>query len=61
MEEQQEMDARNERALKIDSIVDKWWHGKIKKVVKQYEALRKELKREEVNEGKEEELWKMRR
>jgi hypothetical protein len=61
MGEKQEMDARNERALKRVAIVEKWWRGKIKKAVKQFEVLRKELKLGEVNEGKEEELRKMRR
>jgi hypothetical protein len=33
MREQQEMDLRYERALKRAVIVEKWWHGKIKKLV----------------------------
>jgi hypothetical protein len=43
MGERKEMDARNERSLKRATIVEKWWRGKIKKVVKQSEVLRKEL------------------
>jgi hypothetical protein len=31
MVEQQEMALRDERALKIATIVEKWWHSKIKK------------------------------
>jgi hypothetical protein len=31
---QQEMDSRDERALKRATIVEKWWHGKIKKATK---------------------------
>jgi hypothetical protein len=61
MEEHQEMDARNERALKRATIVEKWWRGKIKRAVKQSEVLRKEMEPGEVNEGKEEELRKMKR
>jgi hypothetical protein len=31
MGEDQEMNARNERALRRATIVEKWWHGKVKK------------------------------
>jgi hypothetical protein len=34
MGEQKEMDSRDDRALKRVSIVENWWCGKIKKVVK---------------------------
>jgi uncharacterized protein (DUF58 family) len=61
MGERQEFDARKERALKRVVIVEKRQTGKIKKVVKQSKVLRKELRPGEVDEGKEEELMKMRR
>jgi hypothetical protein len=51
MGEKKEMESRDERALKIASIIEKWWHGKIKKVVKQSEKLQKEFKPGEVEEG----------
>jgi hypothetical protein len=41
MGEQQEMESRDEQALKRDAIVEKWWRGKIKKQVKQSEKFRK--------------------
>jgi hypothetical protein len=56
MGEQQEMDSRDERALKRATIVEKWWHGKIKKAVKQSEKLWKEVRPGEVEEGQMEEL-----
>jgi hypothetical protein len=39
---QKEMDSRDEQALKRAAIVEKWWRGKIKKVARQSEELRKE-------------------
>jgi hypothetical protein len=53
------MDSRDKRALKRAAIVEKWWHGKIKKGVKQSEKLWKEFRPREVEEGKMEELQKM--
>ena len=47
--------------MKIVAIVEKWWCSRINKKVKQSEVLRKELEPREVDEGKEEELRKMRR
>ena len=38
---QQEMDSRDEQALKRAAIVEKWWHDKINKATKQFEKLRK--------------------
>jgi hypothetical protein len=61
MGERQEFDARKERYLKRVVIVEKWQPDKIKKVVKQSKALRKELRLGEVDEVKEEDLMKMRR
>jgi hypothetical protein len=61
MGEKQEMDSRDERALKISTIVEKCWHDKINKAVKQSEKLWKEFKPGEVEEGEMEELGKMRR
>jgi hypothetical protein len=58
---QQEIDSRDERALKRYAIVEKWWHGKIKKAARQYEKLRKEIRSGEVEERHMEELRKMRR
>ena len=58
---QQEMDSRDEQALKRATIVEKWWHGKIKKVARQSEKLRKEGGSGEVEERQREELQKMRR
>jgi hypothetical protein len=45
---QLEMDSREERSLKRATIVEKWWHGKIKKEEKQSEKLWKEVKPGEV-------------
>jgi hypothetical protein len=42
--------------LKRSTIVEKWWRGKIKKVVKQSEKLWKEVRPGEVEEGQMEEL-----
>jgi len=61
MGERQEFDARKERYLKRVVIVEKWQPDKIKKVVKQSKALRKEIRLGEVDEVKEEDLMKMRR
>jgi hypothetical protein len=55
------MDSRDERALKRASIVEKWWHNKIKKATRQSENLRKEVRPGEVEERQMEELWKVRR
>jgi hypothetical protein len=52
---------RDERALNIDAIVEKWWSGKIKKVARHSEKLRKEVGSEELEERQMEELWNMRR
>jgi hypothetical protein len=52
----QEMDSRDERALKRVTIVEKWWCGKINKVVKQFKKLWKEVGPGEVEEGQMEEL-----
>jgi hypothetical protein len=38
---QQEIDSRDERALKRVAIVEKWWCCKIKKAARQSEKLRK--------------------
>jgi hypothetical protein len=43
---QKEMDSRDERALKRATIVEKWWHDKIKKVARQSKKLRKGGSRE---------------
>jgi hypothetical protein len=61
MKEQQEMDSRDERSLKRATIVEKWWCGKINKVVKQYEKLQKEVEPREIEEGQMEELRNIRR
>jgi hypothetical protein len=45
---QKEIDLRDERALKRDEIVVKWWHGMIKKAARQSENLRKEGRSREV-------------
>jgi hypothetical protein len=58
---QQEMDSRDERALKRATIVEKWWHGKIKKSTRQSEKLRKEGGSGEIEERQMEELQRMRR
>jgi hypothetical protein len=55
------MDSRDERSLKRDAIVEKWWCGKIKKATKQSEKLRKEGGSREVKERQREELQNMRR
>ena len=55
------MNSRDERALKRATIVEKWWHGKIKKETRQYEKLRNEVGPGEVEERQMEELRKMRR
>jgi hypothetical protein len=61
MGEDQEMNARNERALRRVTIVEKWWHGKVKKATEQSEVLRKEIRSSRTNEGRKEELRKVRR
>jgi hypothetical protein len=38
----EDMDSRDERALKRVSIVEKWWSNKIKKAARQSKKLRKE-------------------
>jgi hypothetical protein len=38
---QQEMGSRDKQALKRATIVEKWWHRKIKKETRQSEKLRK--------------------
>jgi hypothetical protein len=53
--------ARNERALRRATIVEKWWHGKVKKAAKQSEVLQKELRSRGTNKGRKEELRKVRR
>ena len=58
---QQEMDSRDEGALKRAAIVEKWWQDKIQKATIQSENLRKEGVLEEVEERKIEELQKMRK
>jgi hypothetical protein len=58
---QQETDSRDERALKRSSIVEKWWHDKIKKSETWFEKLRKEVGSGEVEERHMEELQNMRR
>jgi hypothetical protein len=35
------MDLRDDRALRRSTIVEKWWHDKIKKEERQSEKLRK--------------------
>jgi hypothetical protein len=55
------MDSRDERSLKRVAIVEKWWHGKIKKATRQSGKLRKEVESGEVEERYMEELQKMRR
>jgi hypothetical protein len=47
--------------LKRAAIVEKWWHNKIKKAVRQSEKLWKEVRPREVEERHMEELQKMRR
>jgi hypothetical protein len=47
--------------LKRATIVEKWWHDKIKKAARQSEKLRKEGGSGEVEERQREELQKMRR
>jgi hypothetical protein len=47
---QQEMELRDEKALKRVSIVEKWWSEKIKKEARQSEKLRKEVGPGEVEE-----------
>jgi hypothetical protein len=34
MGDRQEKNTRNERALRRATIVEKWWHGKVKKEAK---------------------------
>jgi hypothetical protein len=41
MGEDQEKSKRNEQALRRDTIVEKWWHGKVKKEVKKSKLLQK--------------------
>jgi hypothetical protein len=58
---QQEIDSKGELALKTAIIVEKWWHGKIKKAARQSEKLRKEVGLGKVEQRQMEELRKMRR
>jgi hypothetical protein len=58
---QQEMDSRDERALKRATIVEKWWCDKIKKAARQSEKLRREGGSGEIEERQMEELQRMRR
>jgi hypothetical protein len=58
---QQEMDSRDEQALKRATIVEKWWRGKIKKAARQSEKLRREGESGEIEERQMEELQRMRR
>jgi hypothetical protein len=59
--EQQEIESRDERALKRASIVEKWWHDKIKKATRQSKNLRKEEGLGEIEERHMEELYRMKR
>jgi hypothetical protein len=61
MGEDKELNARNEGALRRATIVEKWWRGKVKKEKKQSEVLQKELGSRGTDEGRSEELRKVRR
>jgi hypothetical protein len=60
MGEDQEKNERNEQALKRSTIVEKWWHKKIKKETKKSEVLQKEISSRGTNERKKEYLRKVR-
>jgi hypothetical protein len=47
--------------LRRATIVEKWWHGKVKKETKQSEVLQKEIRSRGTYERKKEELRKVRR
>jgi hypothetical protein len=47
--------------LRRATIVEKWWHGKVKKETKQSEVLQKEIGSRGTDERKKEELRKVRR
>jgi hypothetical protein len=47
--------------LKRATIVEKWWHDKIKKAARQSEKLRREGESGEIEERQMEELQRMRR
>jgi hypothetical protein len=53
---QQEMDSRDERALKRATIVEKWWHEKINKESRQSKKLMREGESGEVEERQMKEL-----
>jgi hypothetical protein len=61
MGDRKEKKTRSERALWISSIVEKWWRGKVNKVVNNYEVFYKERGPGETNERKTEELQKLQR
>ena len=57
----QEMDSRDERDLKRDTIFEKWWCENIKKAARQSKKLRREGESGEIEERQMEELQRMRR
>jgi hypothetical protein len=61
MGEYQEVNVRNDRALRRVAIVEKWCREKVKKATMQFEVLQKEIESRGTYERKKEELWKVRR
>jgi len=60
MGEDKENNARNERALRIYAMDEKWWHGEVNKAAKQSEVLQKEIRSRGIDERNKEELRKVR-